>query len=277
MLRVHRSRGAASGVLLMLLGAWGGLAPFVGPYAHFAYLPDSAWRWTGARGWLEVLPGAITLVAGLIMVLTRLRLLALLAALLAALSGAWFAVGGVLAPLWPATSSLGRPTGAPVARALEQIGFFSGAGVVIVATASIAMGRLAMISDKDMRDNAGGSAPSGARGNPPANTASPQASTAARAAASAGQASTSVTASPGLASMSPPTASVPMTPDKAGSSMTSTGTPSTGSVSISADEISSADTITSKTRQGHSGKGGWRLAGRATMPRSEPDDPSAEP
>lgn len=245
MWRVHRSRGAASGVLLILLGAWGGLAPFVGPYARFAYPPDSAWAWTSARAWLEVLPGAITLVAGLVLVLTRLRPLALFAALLAALSGAWFAVGDVLAPLWPATSSLGTPVGGPVTRALEQIGFFSGTGVAIVVTASIAMGRLAMISAKDVRANA-------------------------VRAGTAGKASASVAASPGLASMSPPTTSVPMTPGSAAGSMTSAGTPSTGSVSVG--EISSADTITSKNRP--PGKGNWRLAGRATMPRSEPDDPS---
>jgi hypothetical protein len=29
---IRRSRGAVSGVALILLGLWGGLAPFVGPY-----------------------------------------------------------------------------------------------------------------------------------------------------------------------------------------------------------------------------------------------------
>jgi hypothetical protein len=39
MLRVPRSRGALSGALLVLLGLWGGLIAFVGPYFHFAYTP----------------------------------------------------------------------------------------------------------------------------------------------------------------------------------------------------------------------------------------------
>ena len=151
MLRVHRSRGAASGMLLILLGAWGGLVPFVGPYAHYAYTPDSAWHWSSGRLWLDVLPGAATLVGGLIVLLTRLRPVALLGALLAAISGAWFAVSTAVAPLAPVTLSQGTPAGGPVARAMEQIGFFSGLGVVIVLTASVAMGRLAMISSKDMR------------------------------------------------------------------------------------------------------------------------------
>ena len=38
-LRVRRSRGALSGLLLVLLGIWGALIPFVGPYFHYAYTP----------------------------------------------------------------------------------------------------------------------------------------------------------------------------------------------------------------------------------------------
>ena len=32
MLRMRRSRGVVSGFVLMLLGLWGGLIPFIGPY-----------------------------------------------------------------------------------------------------------------------------------------------------------------------------------------------------------------------------------------------------
>ena len=53
-LEIRRSRGAASGFLLVLVGLWGALVPFVGPYFNFAYDPDTAGTWTAARGWLEV-------------------------------------------------------------------------------------------------------------------------------------------------------------------------------------------------------------------------------
>ena len=66
-LRMRRSRGAASGLLLVLLGSWGALIPFVGPYFDFAFTPDQAWVWTTARGWLEVLPGAVTALGGLLL------------------------------------------------------------------------------------------------------------------------------------------------------------------------------------------------------------------
>src|SRR5262249_52014882 len=50
MLQVPRSRGAVSGLLLVLLGLWGALIPLVGPYFHYAYTPDSAWTLTAGRG-----------------------------------------------------------------------------------------------------------------------------------------------------------------------------------------------------------------------------------
>jgi hypothetical protein len=154
MLRVPRSRGAFSGMVLILLGLWGGLVPLVGPYAHYAYSLDRAWAWSSGRFWLEIVPAIATLIGGVIVLLSRLRPLALFGALLAALGGAWFAVGPTLGSLWSATRSAGTPVGGPVARAMEQLGYFTGLGVVIVLIASVAIGRLAMISVRDMKSAA---------------------------------------------------------------------------------------------------------------------------
>jgi hypothetical protein len=44
--RVPRTRGALSGVLLVLLGAWGALVPFIGPYFQLAYTPGNVWVYT---------------------------------------------------------------------------------------------------------------------------------------------------------------------------------------------------------------------------------------
>ena len=77
-LHIARSRGALSGFLLLALGAWGALIPFVGPYFDFAYTPDSPWVWTVGRGWLEVLPGAVAAVGGLLLLMSRNRATAML-------------------------------------------------------------------------------------------------------------------------------------------------------------------------------------------------------
>jgi hypothetical protein len=136
MLQMRRSRGAASGFLLVLLGLWGALIPFIGPYFHYSYSPDTAWTYTTARLWLEVLPGAA--------VVAKSRHVALFGAILAAAAGAWFTLGTILSPLWNNHVTLG---GAPVSstqfmRIMEQLGFFSALGLVIVFIAAAAFGRI---------------------------------------------------------------------------------------------------------------------------------------
>jgi hypothetical protein len=158
-LRVRRSRGALSGVLLVLLGIWGALIPFVGPYFHYAYSPDRAWVVTSGRMWLEVLPGVVTLVGGIVALLSRLRPAAVLGAWLAALAGAWFAVGNLIAAASTRIPRAGAPVGGTTRAALEQIGFFTGLGVVIVFVAALALGRFTVVA---ARDKAAAAAASGA-------------------------------------------------------------------------------------------------------------------
>jgi hypothetical protein len=148
-LRVRRSRGALSGVLLVLLGIWGALIPFVGPYFHYAYSPDRAWVATSGRMWLEVLPGVVTLVGGIVALLSRLRPAAVLGAWLAALAGAWFAVGNLIAAASTRIPRAGAPVGGTTRAALEQIGFFTGLGVVIVFVAALALGRFTVVAARD--------------------------------------------------------------------------------------------------------------------------------
>ncbi len=153
MLRVPRSRGALSGALLVLLGLWGGLVAFVGPYFHFAYTPGTAWTYTSGRLWLEILPGIATVLGGLILLASRVRPVAMFGAWLAALAGAWFAVGRVLSPAWNAhgTVALGTPIGGTLHRALVELTYFTGLGVVIVFLAALSIGRLTVIGVRDAR------------------------------------------------------------------------------------------------------------------------------
>lgn len=149
-LRVSRTGGALAAVLLILLGAWGGLIPFVGPYFSYAYSPDKAWAYTSGRLWLSVVPGAAALVGGLLVVLAPHRAVALLGAFLAGISGAWFAVGRVAGPAW-ASVTPGTPIGDTGMRALEEIGFFTGLGLVIVFVAMVALGRLSVAGVSDVK------------------------------------------------------------------------------------------------------------------------------
>ena len=150
-LQMPRSRGAASGFLLIILGVWGALVPFVGPYFDFAFSPDREWVWTAARGWLEVLPGAATAVGGFLLLSSRNRFTAMIGGWLTVLAGAWFVVGRALAgPL-----GLGD-AGAPVAateteRVATELAYFYGLGAVIIFLGAIALGRLSVRSARDLR------------------------------------------------------------------------------------------------------------------------------
>jgi hypothetical protein len=150
---VARTRGAASGVFLLVLGAWAALVPFIGPYLNVAYTPDpdTAWHWTAARGWLEVVPGCVALAAGLLLIMSASRVVTTLTAWFAAAAGAWLVVGPALSA--PLEINLGTPdpTSRRSVQALAQVIFFYGIGAAIVFVAGIALGRLTVNTLRDQR------------------------------------------------------------------------------------------------------------------------------
>ncbi|MBW8481175.1 hypothetical protein [Actinomadura parmotrematis] len=148
---VPRSRGVLSGALLVLLGAWGALLPFVGPYFDFGFAPDRTWVYDTDRLQLSVAPGAATALGGLIVLAAASRAFAATGAWLAALGGAWFAVGPQVAVLWDA-GGVGAPLGTEEGRRVgEQLAGFTALGVLIVFFAALALGRFAVVGVKDVQ------------------------------------------------------------------------------------------------------------------------------
>lgn len=145
-MRIRRSHGIAGGVLVALLGIWGGIIPFVGPYFKYAYTPATTWTYTTGRLWLEILPGAAALLGGLIMIAAGSRHAAVFGAFLGIVSGAWFALGNVFAPLWTIANPAGVPASSTTGmRVLEQIGFFTGLGIVLILVAAAVAGRVSAV------------------------------------------------------------------------------------------------------------------------------------
>lgn len=139
--RAPRRRGLLSGALLVLLGLWGGLLPFVGPYFGFGFAPDDPWVHDAARLQLAVAPAAAVVIGGLVVLAAAGRAAATLGAWPAALGGAWFAAGHTVAALWD-SPGVGAPLGTDEAqRVAEQLAGFTGLGVVIAFLAGLAMGR----------------------------------------------------------------------------------------------------------------------------------------
>jgi hypothetical protein len=147
---MSRSRGALSGFLLILLGAWGALIPFVGPYLDFAFTPEQAWVWTDARGWLEVLPGVVVALGGLLLLVSRNRATGMLGGWLAVIGGAWFVVGRALADLLN-IGSVGTPAAtAETKQIVLELAYFSGLGALIIFFGAMALGRISVRSVRDV-------------------------------------------------------------------------------------------------------------------------------
>jgi len=146
--RVPRSRGALSGLLLVLLGLWGALIPLIGPSFDFGFT-DKTWDWSTGQFWMEILPGVVAIVGGLLLLITANRLVALFGGYLAAVAGAWFAIGPVLLPHLPNSWGIGTPLGGGTRQTWEQLTFFTALGVVIVFLAAQAAGRVTVRSVRD--------------------------------------------------------------------------------------------------------------------------------
>ncbi len=156
---IRRSRGVVSGVALILLGLWGGLAPFVGPDIHFGYTPDKAWAYTTGRLYLSAVPGGAAVIGGLLVSVTRNRVVAAIGGVLAALGGAWFIVGsGVTTFILKNTSiSIGLPLGTTTAAGTatarmyeEGVALFGGVGALIIFFGALACGRLSLVTARDI-------------------------------------------------------------------------------------------------------------------------------
>jgi len=153
--RMSRTRGVLNGLALILLGAWGGLAPFAGPALGFGFTPDRAWQYTQGRLYLSAVPGAVAALAGIVVLGTRSRWFGGICAFLAALAGAWFIAGAGLIRLFPASLGVASvSTGSPISgtttgAVLTEVGFFSGTGAAVVFCAALALGRFSVTAYRD--------------------------------------------------------------------------------------------------------------------------------
>ena len=156
--RTPRTRGSLSGLALILLGAWGAVAPYAGPSFGFGFTPDHAWQSTSGRLYLSAIPGGVVVLAGLIVLATRSRGFGAFCAFIAALAGTWFIAGTALLSLLPASLNAGISTGVPLGSGahiatLTSLALFAGLGAVIVFFAALALGRFSIVAHRDYYDD----------------------------------------------------------------------------------------------------------------------------
>jgi hypothetical protein len=125
----------------------------IGPYLNVAYTPapNDAWHWTAARGWLEVLPGAAVFLGGLLLIVSASRVMAMFGGWLAAAGGAWLIVGPPLADAINVSLGVPEPAGGTNHRAFDALILFYGIGAVILFIAAAGIGRLSVVSVRDVQ------------------------------------------------------------------------------------------------------------------------------
>ncbi len=138
--RVHLGRlglGTA-GVVAVLVSAWGGIVPYVGPVFGYSGNGSGGWHWTLAHAVLALVPGALGILLGLFVIAAsrgitvgRGRLSLATAGTLLMVCGAWFAIGPLA---WPVLANSGPYFAANThLRVLaDEVGYSIGVGLILV-------------------------------------------------------------------------------------------------------------------------------------------------
>ncbi len=136
--RLGRIGLGTAGVVAVLVSAWGGIVPFVGPLFNFSGDGSGSWHWNLAHAVLAVAPGALGVLLGLFViaesrgiVVGKGRLSLATAGTLLMVCGAWFAIGPLA---WPVLSNSGTYFAASSHLRLlaYEVGYSIGVGLVLV-------------------------------------------------------------------------------------------------------------------------------------------------
>ena len=123
---------AIAGVLIVVLGTFGLIIPFVGPLFDFGMGPEPAWVLTMSRLVRHVIPGVVVILGGLMLFSRATRGLGVA---LTVIGGTWFTLAPVV---------LGRVSEGPPALIdmLRPLAYHYGTGLLITALAAFALGRM---------------------------------------------------------------------------------------------------------------------------------------
>ena len=134
------------GVVAVLVAAWGGIVPFVGPAFGFSADGSASWQWTASHAWLGLLPGGVAVLAALLVLAAVPRASAgagrpelLFAGVVLVLCGAWFALGPLV---WPVVRDAPAyfTAGTPFHELMGRLGYSIGPGLVLCLCGGFVVG-----------------------------------------------------------------------------------------------------------------------------------------
>jgi hypothetical protein len=136
---------AFASFLAVLLSAWAGIVPYVGPTFGFSADGTSSWTWNNAHTYGALVPGAVGVIFALLVLAGARRPLRsqssgglASAGFIVFLCGAWLTVVPVV---WPVIMAPYFHAASPSMRLDYWLGYASGPGVLLAAFGAYVMGR----------------------------------------------------------------------------------------------------------------------------------------
>jgi hypothetical protein len=133
------------GAVAMAAGAWGGIAPYIGHALHYSADGSATWTWDLQHGLLSLLPGAMAVVGGALVIVgawlrrdraPRLHTLGLVGATaLLGLGALWFLIGSSVWPIYFSGQVLASAS--PVRAFANVVGTYLAEGFVLAAIAGV--------------------------------------------------------------------------------------------------------------------------------------------
>jgi hypothetical protein len=143
--RPSRVPTTIAGVLAVVVGAWGGIAPYIGHAIRYSADGSATWTWNLQHGLLSLLPGALAVVGGLLLIAStwarreRASVLDTVgltgAAVILGLSAVWFLIGASVWPVYFTTHVLAAAS--PVRTLADMVGYYFVEGFVLAVVSGL--------------------------------------------------------------------------------------------------------------------------------------------
>jgi hypothetical protein len=134
------------GILTVLISAWGGIIPYVGPAFGYSADGSGSWQWNLTHSVLALVPGAVGLLIGLSFLgripdgrIGRRRTSLSMAGLLAVLCGAWFVIGPLAWSVIDNTHAY-FVSASPLRMLANEAGYSLGTGLILAMCGAFAIG-----------------------------------------------------------------------------------------------------------------------------------------
>jgi hypothetical protein len=140
-----RLTATIAGVVAVVVGAWGGIAPYIGHAIRYSADGSATWTWNLQHGLLSLLPGGMAVVGGLLLIASTwarrerasvLHTVGLMgAAVILGLSAVWFLIGASVWPVYFTSHVL--IAASPVRTLSDMVGYYLAEGFVLAAVTGV--------------------------------------------------------------------------------------------------------------------------------------------